>query len=154
MNRVLPALQLPQRRALPHAVPSWVEPGTTFFVTLCCAPRGKNQLCQSAVATAIFESVRRRHESHDWFMRLLVLMPDHLHALIAFPRDREMVRMVRLWKSFLARHAGVYWQRDFFDHRIRNDHEYELKADYIRQNPARAGLVNGAESWPFMWEPS
>lgn len=34
------------------------------------------------------------------------------------------------------------WQRDFFDHRLRSIESAAEKAQYIRMNPVRAGLVN------------
>ena len=49
-----------------------------------------------------------------------VFMPDHLHAILAFPREVGMKKIISDWKKFLAREHGVRWQRDFFDHRLRN----------------------------------
>lgn len=145
---------LPQRKSLPHDVPSWVKSGEVFFITICCTPRGMNQLCSRAISEAIFESVRHRHERNEWFVRLVLLMPDHLHALISFPADQAMPKSIRLWKGFLARQHGIKWQRDFFDHRIRNGEQWMFKADYIRRNPVRAGLVTNPEKWPYVWEPT
>ena len=143
----------PQRKTLPHGVPHWVPSGSLYFLTLCCTPRRQNQLCTPLIAAAIFESVRFRHERHDWFARLILLMPDHLHALVTFPVDQPMSQAIRLWKGYLARHHGIAWQRDFFDHRIRSGESWEEKAHYIRQNPVRAGLAAKADEWPYVWEP-
>ena len=144
---------LPQRRALPHGVPDWVKPGTLFFITVCCTPRGANQLCLPVISEVIFESIAHRQRAGAWFARLVVLMPDHVHALVAFPAEAELQRTVRLWKSFLARQHGIRWQRDFFDHRLRNDEAWEEKAHYIRMNPVRAGLTDTPKNWPYVWEP-
>jgi putative transposase len=143
---------LPQRRSLPHEVPTWVRAGELFFITICCTPRGANQLCRPDIAAALFESVKHRQDRRDWFARLVLLMPDHLHALISFPADREMTKTIRLWKTFMARQHGIEWQRDFFDHRIRAAEQWELKATYIRGNPVRAGLVADAKDWLYAWE--
>jgi putative transposase len=144
----------PERKLLPHAVPNWVNSGATYFITVCCTPRGRNQLCLCPVASAIFESVDFRHSNHEWHAHLVLLMPDHVHALIAFAPDRSMVSSVRAWKGFLARRHGIGWQRNFFDHRIRDDRSFEEKAAYIRQNPIRAGLVAEAAEWTYVWEPN
>ena len=144
---------LPSRKSLPHGTPIWVKPGSLFFITLCCAPRGTNQLCNPAVSAAIFDTIKHRHNIGEWFARLVLLMPDHLHALVAFPAEREMEKVIRLWKGFLARQQGIRWQRDFFDHRLRSDESWEEKAHYIRMNPVRAGLVSAATAWPYIWEP-
>jgi hypothetical protein len=40
----------------------------------------------------------------------------------------------------------------FFDHVLRSDESYSQKWNYVRENPARAGLVNSAEDWPYQGE--
>jgi putative transposase len=105
------------------------------------------------MAAIIMESVQHRQAGEIWFARLVLLMPDHLHALIAFPTERAMETTVRQWKGFLAHQFKIRWQRDFFDHRIRNAESWQQKANYIRQNPVRAGLIADAMTWPYVWEP-
>lgn len=117
-------------------------------------PRGQNQLCLDSVAGPIFESVEFRQQRPDWHVTLLVLMPDHLHMLVTFPQDMDPRKVITDWKSLLARKAGIVWQRDFFDHRIRDHENWEQKADYIRQNPVRGGLAKRIEDWRYIWEPA
>ena len=143
----------PQRRSLPHGVPSWVKGGATHFVTICCSPRGTNQLCQPQARDVIFESASFRQSRGDWHLGLLVLMPDHLHALVAVPGDTTLAKTITDWKSLLARTTGIRWQRDFFEHRLRAEENLDQKADYMRENPVRAGLATRAEEWVFTWEP-
>ena len=143
----------PRRKTLPHEVPSWVEDGAIYFITVCCLARGRNQLCACGTARQIFEAVEFRQAAGDWFCRLCVLMPDHLHMLVSFPRDRRMRKVVSLWKQRVARSCGIRWQRDFFDHRLRADESYREKASYIRMNPCRKMLATRPEDWPYVWEP-
>lgn len=79
-------------------------------------------------------------------------MPDHLHALVSFPREEEMAGVVRDWKRWTAKKAGIAWQDGFFDHRLRAEESFDEKAHYIRMNPRRAGL-NDADSWKYIWLP-
>ena len=81
-------------------------------------------------------------------------MPDHLHALVSFPRDSSPTKVMAGWKEIVAKKTSVTWQRDFFDHRLRSDESHEEKAAYIRQNLVRKGLVAHAEDWEFVWEPN
>ena len=92
-----------------------------------------------------------RNEKHVWYAHLVVLMPDHLHALISFPYERPMKQIIADWKRFLATNLNIDWQRDFFDHRLRCDESFVQKADYIRANPVRAGLVSSIEDSPYFW---
>lgn len=55
-------------------------------------------------------------------------------------------------KSYLAKKQQIRWQKNYFDHRLRNDAALEEKAQYIRLNPVRAGLVTKPEEWPFVIE--
>ncbi len=45
---------------------------------------GVNQLCQNRIARVIFETARRYHDSRRRYVKLLLLMPDHMHMLIGF----------------------------------------------------------------------
>ena len=63
-----------------------------------------------------------------------------------------MSRTIQSLKGFLAKELGIEWQKNYFDHRLRNDAVLEEKAQYIRLNPVRAGLVEDPEQWPFIIE--
>ncbi len=142
---------LPKRKILWHGVASWVTNGATFFITVNCVPRGQNQLAFPSAVKALTESLLVRIEKGQWWPRLVLFMPDHLHALIAFSPEQSMEKIVRDWKRYTARYAGIRWQRDFFDHRIRNEESLAEKWNYILQNPVRAALVPTPEAWPYFW---
>lgn len=144
----------PRRTKLPHDTPNWVSAGAVFFITISCADRVTNQLCTTPTARALFESVEFRIQRHDWWVDLFLLMPDHLHALISFPPDGNMRKIIANWKEVAAKKTGVHWQRDFFDHRLRDAKSYDEKAVYIRLNPVRKGLVARPADWTFVWEPT
>jgi REP-associated tyrosine transposase len=130
------------RRALPHQPPHFI--GTTeaiFFVTVCCRPRNINHLCKPDTPGILFDAARFYEGLNEWHIRLLLLMPDHVHFLVRFSTETGIRRMVQKWKRYTATKAGVDWQRDFFDHRLRSDESLDEKAAYIRANPVRAGLV-------------
>ncbi|MBI2441272.1 MAG: transposase [Lentisphaerae bacterium] len=141
----------PRRKVLPHERPAWVREDAVFFVTVCCEPRGQNQLCRETVAGKLFETVEFRQDKGEWYVHLLILMPDLMHGLISFPLDQSMRQVISEWKESVARRAGVRWQRGFFDHRLRNDEIYVEKAHYIRMNPVRKGLVKNYDNWPYVW---
>jgi REP element-mobilizing transposase RayT len=140
---------------LPHNVPSFVRPeNAVFFITICCRPRGRNQLCFPDIATCLFESVAFRNQRGDWWVQFLLLMPDHLHVLASFPGDAQMPTVISEWKKFTARTWKIRWQRDFFDHRLRGEESVRAKEEYIRQNPVRDGFVDKPEGWPYVWWPT
>jgi putative transposase len=79
-------------------------------------------------------------------------MPDHVHALISFPPSgKPLRRVVSQWKEWTAKQCGIGWQRDFFEHRLRQEESRREKAEYILQNPVRKQLVSRPEEWPFVY---
>ncbi|HTL67601.1 MAG TPA: transposase [Lacunisphaera sp.] len=146
-------MDLPRRRLLDHTLPPWVKGAPIFFITICATRRQINQFCQPTMASVILGAARRYHKLGRWHALVFLLMPDHLHALVSFPKAGSMDLVVRSWKHYLATQHRVAWQRDYFDHRLRNDESHEAKVNYIRNNPVRAGLVAKPEDWPYVWEP-
>jgi REP element-mobilizing transposase RayT len=147
-------MDLPVRKKIPHTVPQWVSDGSWFFITIKCVPPGRNQLCHVGVGKGILEAMAYNHEKLVWYCRLCLLTPDHLHGIIAFPREPGMATTIRNWKKFTTIKHGIEWQRDFFDHRLRNQHELEEKTSYILMNPVRKGLCERIEDWIWVYRPA
>jgi len=61
--------------------------GATFFITICCEARVANQLCREDIAQVLFETGRCYHDTQKWYLKILLLMPDHLHMLVGIPGD-------------------------------------------------------------------
>ena len=141
---------LPARRRLPHHRPSWVDPHDLWFVTLCCQRPCTTPLTDPVTSQAIRVALAHAQEAGRLQLLLCTLMPDHLHMIARWSHSRGLAKEVAGLKRWWAR-QGVVWQRDFFDHRLRSDAEYESKAHYMRMNPVRAGLVARAEDWPHTW---
>jgi REP element-mobilizing transposase RayT len=146
-------MELPCRTKLPHTVPQWVAEGSWFLITINCLPRARNQLCVEGIGDAVLAAAAYNHEKLFWHCRLCLLMPDHLHAIIGFPRDPGMGKVIANWKRFVAVKVGVNWQRDFFDHRLRSQDEVGEKTGYILQNPVRKRLCERAEDWRWVLRP-
>ncbi|MDB6126645.1 MAG: transposase [Verrucomicrobia bacterium] len=78
------------------------------------------------------------------------IMPNHLHGLVA-PRERCVRNLSEIMKRLKGRSAhqiraalggsGPIWQREWFDHWIRDEAERLRIIEYIRENPAKAKLV-------------
>jgi REP element-mobilizing transposase RayT len=96
-----------------------------------------------------FETARRYHAAQRCFMYLLLLMPDHLHALVSVGGDTSPSDLIRDFKRVTARLGKIRWQRNFFDHRLRHDESLTAKGAYIRANPVRAGLIESGEEWTY-----
>jgi REP-associated tyrosine transposase len=116
---------------------------------MCCVQRGINQLANDKVAGDLVETIKHRNSRGIWYVRLAMLMPDHVHLIVWFPEIEKRVQtVVSKWKEWTAKTSKIQWQRDFFEHRLRKEESIREKADYILANPVRAGLIDKAEDWP------
>ena len=136
---------------LHHEVPPWVDPGAIFHIRIRCDKENAVTLTDSRLAKALLESVRFYQARQVWHSTVFLLMPDHLHALLSFPRDKSMSRIIGEWKHFHAVKNGVQWQENYFDHRLRDAQQVEYKFQYILNNPVAKGLCATPEEWPWKW---
>ena len=84
------------------------------------------------------------------------VMPNHVHVLIEPLGGHALSDIVSSWKRFSARMAnrllgrsGPFWQKDYWDTYIRNEHHLESTVGYIENNPVKAGLVKNPADWPW-----
>ena len=100
----------------------------------------------------MIDTIRHRNERQIWYAHVALIMPDHVHLILAFPEIGQRVQtIVSKWKEWSAKSLGIQWQRDFFEHRLRKEESFREKADYVLANPMRAGLVTRWEDWPYVF---
>jgi putative transposase len=139
------------RKQLSHTKHLAARFGATYFITICTEPRGLNPLCHDKTKLVLFKTARIYREQQRWYLKLLMLMPDHAHALFNVSRDVSLSALIRDYKRATARISGIRWQRNFFDHRLGHNESATQKYDYIRQNPVRAGLIRQESDWPYFF---
>jgi len=137
------------RKQLDHTTHFAGRFGAIYFVTICCQQRGLNQRYREQTASVLVDAARIYHERGRWNLTLLLIMPDHLHALIGVDGQSSLSSLIRDYKRIMAKIAGVTWQRNFFDHRLRHGESLTEKFAYICQNPVRAGLVGAEDAWRY-----
>ena len=139
----------PQR--LGHKTPTWVRAGALFHVRIRAQRLQTPVLTEPCLAALLLRAAQRYQELGHWQCELFLLMPDHLHALLRFPSDPGVAKVVGSWKQGTARFQHVQWQENFFDHRIRSHQEVLQKWHYIRMNPVVKGLCREPAEWPHWW---
>jgi REP element-mobilizing transposase RayT len=117
---------------------------------------GACHLRQPDVAALVAGTLRHfngcRYRLQEW-----VVMPNHVHAVVWPMPNHLLSDILKSWKQFSSRRAKIilglgeepFWQRESFDHWIRNDTEKARIARYIRNNPVTAGLCARPEDWPW-----
>jgi putative transposase len=99
---------------LHHDVPPWVDPNSLFHIRIRL-DRDKEQtpLTDALLATTLLKSAEFYDSKFRWHIALFLLMPDHVHALLAFQRDRSMSRVIGDWKHFTLERIGSNGRRAF-----------------------------------------
>ncbi len=68
-----------------------------------------------------------------------VMMPDHIHFILwLHPGETSHPTLGDVVGSCMDQ----FWQRDFYDHVIRDETDLEQKRTYIRDNPSKEDLKN------------
>lgn len=103
------------------------------------------------VEGAILFFAGTRYVLHAW-----VVMPNHVHILFNPPDGWSLSDIVASRKSLTSKQAnkvlgrtGHFWQEDYFDRFVRNEHHFDRVVEYIERNPVKAGLCHEAADWPF-----
>ena len=125
-----------------------------YFITIVTADRRKVFL-NVQLAEATVQCLRQLRERMNFLVYAYCLMPDHLHALVGLGTSgRTLGEICGAFKSLSTRaywswYEGKLWQRQFYDHIIRNEEDFFETVEYIKQNPVRRRLVESWEQWPY-----
>ncbi len=103
----------------------------------------------ACLAQVLLDSFSVYQEQQKWTCFLVIILPDHLHALLSFGREIPMSQVIRRWKSYHKWANGVQWQDNYFDHRVRSSVEYTRTYHYILRNPVALGLCTDPDQWPW-----
>jgi REP element-mobilizing transposase RayT len=103
------------------------------------------------VAGALKHFNGQRYELRAW-----VAMPNHVHVVVWPLPGHTLSDILHSWKSFTSKAAntllgrtGEFWQKESFDHWIRDDAEHARLAAYVEDNPVKARLCKSPEDWKW-----
>ena len=137
-------------------------PGGVYFFTVTLDDRRSKILVDEI--GALRRAFRAACRERPFVMDAVVILPDHLHAILTLPpEDADFSTRWRRIKGLLAkgippgerlsarRHMkaerGV-WQRRFWEHAIRDEADYAAHVDYIHYNPVKHGYAQRVDAWP------
>jgi REP element-mobilizing transposase RayT len=108
----------------------------------------KDQRIASVVANTL-----TRFAGLRYFLLAWCVMPNHVHVVFEPIGRHTLAAILHTWKSFTAHEAnrvlgrsGPFWQREYFDHLIRDENSLQRIVKYVVENPRKAGLRN----WPWV----
>ena len=97
----------------------------------------------------------------------MVLLPDHVHMLITLAEDSDnyaviiasikthFSRQIKKSASEIINYSRIrrrergIWQRRYWEHRIRDELDYQRHMDYIHYNAVKHGYVMRPTNWPY-----
>jgi putative transposase len=130
------------------AIPSRTARSGTYFITT--ATHNRRRLFQSERNAALLLETLDHYRA-SYLLHAYVVMPDHVHLLIT-PTDVTLEPTMQLIKGgFSHRLASKLpvWQRGFTDHRIRDNADYNIRRNYLHQNPVEARLCEKPDAYAF-----
>ena len=150
------------RGNLPHIY----KEGCTYFVTFSlidAVPERlrKRRLQGSCIlrdsrAASIVENALLHFQGERYSLSAWSVMPNHVHAVVTPFADQNLSKILHSWKSFSAHEInkalgrnGSVWEKESFDHLVRNQGGFERFVRYTESNPVVAGLCEKPDLWPF-----
>ena len=146
-----------------------------YFITICTEKRRnllshifENGECERAVVkyTRIGQIVEvallQTAAQQEIVLDSYVIMPNHIHAIVFLEKNTErnlkLGNFVGSFKSIAANRwinvckaegyiAGKLWQRNYYEHILRNEKDYLEKRKYIEDNPDQWRMDKEYAQW-------
>ena len=138
--------------------PGPLSPGQAFVWLdrqLESTRHGPLYLRHPEVAKIVVRSIHRGAELGHYELVAYLVMANHVHLLI-WPQigpDRLLKSLkgttAREANRLLGRTGEPFWQKESYDHWVRNAEELQKIRVYIESNPVKAGLVANLQD--FLW---
>ncbi len=114
---------------------------------------GACHLARPEIAELVAEALRR-FDGKRYSLRAWCVMPNHVHVVFTVVPGESLEKIMHSWKSYTAHQAneilhraGEFWQREYYDHLVRDEQELAHFSRYTVENPAKAHL----QDWRWVW---
>ena len=114
---------------------------------------GECHLRDDRVARIVSDALRK-FDGKRYRLIAWCVMPNHVHAVFSPSGGHDLETILHSWKSYSANIAnqllartGHFWQREYFDHLVRNEASLSKILQYVMEYPRKAGLRN----WPWVF---
>jgi putative transposase len=100
--------------------------------------------------------MRKTARRLDWVTQVWCQMTNHYHLIVATPHENLSAGMEQLngvyakWFNAFHGRTDHLFGRRFWSKRIETEEQLQATAEYILNNPVRAGLVDNWWEWPWL----
>lgn len=127
-----------------------------YFVT--AVTKNRQPLFKNQVNLRLLrKTIREVKTLYPFEMRGYGFLPDHFHLLFHSEAETAVTKIlhsikrnftINYKKALCISESISLWQKRFWDHVIRDDHDYLNHLHYIHYNPVKHGLVTKPEDYP------
>jgi putative transposase len=144
----------PARNAHSEAILS----GERVFFATTKTSEARRILQSERNAVLLIEVLRSNVAAGRFQLHDFVIMPDHLHVLVALPCNMTIEKAMQLIKGGFSYRLkkecgfqGEVWQRGFSEVRVNDRQSWLQYREYIRQNPVKAGFVDSPQHYRYSY---
>jgi REP element-mobilizing transposase RayT len=99
-------------------------------------------ILQNKEVKLVVENALRHFDKVRYDLDEFSVMPNHVHSLVRPYADHDLSEIVHSWESYTSHEINKLralkarvWQKESFDHIVRNPEQLERIRRYIRENP-------------------
>lgn len=155
-------MNLPKRKLNRLSNYDYSQPGS-YFITVCTKDRKEilSVIEEPSVGNAVLGIPLVRLSKYGMITEKIILqmqnfysgvnidkyviMPNHIHLIVTITDDGvpgtahpTVSGFIGTLKRFVNKEAGKnIWQSSFYDHIIRDENDYQIRWEYIKDNPAK-----------------
>ena len=152
---------MPKERSTMHQRKIYDDELHAFFVTFSCYKR-RNLLNADRAKAIVLGHLHAELKKRDGLCSGFVIMPDHVHAIVWFPKPNQLSGLMNKWKDqssaaikkLFAVEFPTYWatidpddpvwQPKYYPFNVFTRRKLDEKADYMHKNPVDKGLAQRA----------
>ena len=132
-------------------------PGTAVFITQVV--QNRQPVFRDPQMVELLRSILRTvKELHPFKVLAYVFLPEHFHILIQPTGESNFSQIMHSLKPNFTKQVKrltgkteseslKFWQKRFWDHVIRDEHDLENHLHYIHFNPLKHGLIADPRNW-------
>lgn len=137
---------LPKRKPLRLSEYDYSRNGA-YFITICT--KDKKRILSKVIYDGYTEpyikltskgEIAKKYIENINDLYSYVIMPNHIHLIIIKDNysKTNITKDIRSFKTLVSKDIKEsIWQTGYYDHVIRDDSDFEIKAQYIIENPKR-----------------
>ena len=97
-----------------------------YFITICI----QNREC-------LLLNIQRKYKKSN--INIYQIMPNHIYIILEIEKRNAITigNIIRYFKGRVSSRSKICWQRNYYEHIIRNEREYLAICNYIINNPIK-----------------